>query len=109
MGFGGMGNMQKMMKQVQKMQADMARLQEELAEKTVEATAGGGAVKVVMTGKQEVRELEIDPEVLNPDDVEMVQDILIAAFNEALRKSQDMVAQEMNKITGGMKMPPGLF
>lgn len=110
MGFGGgMGNMQKMMKQVQKMQADMAKLQEELVNKTVEATAGGGAVKIVMNGKQEVQALEIDPEVLNPDDAEMVQDLLIAVFNEALRKSQDMVSQEMNKITGGIKMPPGLF
>lgn len=109
MGFGGMGNMQKMMKQVQKMQSDMAKLQEELGNKLVEATAGGGAVKVVMNGKQEVQQLVIDPEVLNPDDVEMVQDILIAAFNEALRKSQDMVSTDMNKITGGMKMPPGLF
>lgn len=109
MGFGGAGNMQKMMKQVQKMQSDMAKLQEELGNKLVEATAGGGAVKVVMNGKQEVQQLVIDPEVLNPDDVEMVQDILIAAFNEALRKSQDMVSTDMNKITGGMKLPPGLF
>lgn len=108
MGFGGMGNMQKMMKQVQKMQADMARLQEELADMTVEATAGGGAVKVVMTGKQEIREVVIDPEVLNPEEVEMVQDLLMAAFNEALRKSQDLAAQQMNKITGGLKLP-GMF
>lgn len=108
MGFGG-GNMQKMMKQVQKMQADMAKLQEELAYKQVEATAGGGAVKIVMSGKQEVVDLKIDPEVLNPEEADMVQDLLMAAFNEALRKSQDMVASEMNKITGGMKMPPGLF
>ena len=107
MGFGG-GNMAKMMKQVQKMQADMAKLQEELAERTVEVTAGGGAVKIIMSGKQEVKEIAIDPEVLSPDDVEMVQDLLMAAFNEALRKSQDMVAQEMGKVTGGMKIP-GLF
>lgn len=109
MGFGGMGNMQKMMKQVQKMQADMAKMQEELANKLVEATAGGGAVKIIMTGKQEVREIVIDPDVLNPDDVEMIQDLLLAAFNEALRKSQEMASQDMNKITGGMKMPPGLL
>jgi len=108
MGFGGMGNMQKMMKQVQKMQADMAKLQEELGERTVEVSAGGGAVKIVMSGKQEVKEIVIDPEVLNPEDTEMVQDLLMAAFNEAVRKSQDMVSQEMNKITGGMKLP-GLF
>lgn len=108
MGFGGMGNMQKMMKQVQKMQADMAKLQEQLADMTVEATAGGGAVKIIMTGKQEVKDLEIDPEVLTPDDVEMLQDLLVAAFNEALRKSQDLASSEMNKITGGLKVP-GLF
>ncbi len=108
MGFGGMGNMQKMMKQAQKMQANMAKLQEELGEKTVEVSAGGGAIKVVITGKQEVKEMVIDPEVVDPDDVEMLQDLLIAAFNEAVRKSQDMVSQEMSKLTGGMKIP-GLF
>ena len=105
MGFGGMGNMQKMMKQVQKMQADMAKMQEELADKTVEASSGGGAVKVIMTGKQELREIIIDPEVLNPEDVEMIQDLLMAAFNEALRMSQEMAASEMNKVTGGIKVP----
>lgn len=111
MGFGGMGNMQKMMKQVQKMQADMAKMQDELGEKTVEATAGGGAVKIVMNGKQEVKEITIDPDVLDPEEVEMMQDLLMAAFNEALRSSQDMVSKEMNKITGGMKIPgmPGMF
>lgn len=107
MGFGG-ANMGKMMKQVQKMQADMAKLQDELGEMTVEATAGGGAVKVVITGKQEVKEVVMDPEILNPEEVEMLQDLLIAAFNEGLRKSQDLAAQEMNKITGGLKIP-GLF
>lgn len=108
MGFGGMGNMQKMMKQVQKMQADMAKMQEELGDMTVEATAGGGAVKIVMTGKQEVREVIIDPEVLNPEEVDMVQDLLMAVFNEALRKSQDLASQQMNKVTGGLKLP-GMF
>ena len=108
MGFGNMGNMQKMMKQVQKMQADMAKMQEELADKTVEASSGGGAVKVVMTGKQELRDIKIDPEVLNPEDVEMIQDLLLAAFNEGLRMSQELAASEMNKVTGGVKVP-GLF
>jgi DNA-binding YbaB/EbfC family protein len=108
MGFGGMGNMNKMMKQVQKMQADMANMQEKLADMTVEVTAGGGAVKIVMTGKQEVREMTLNPEILDPEDVEMVQDLLVAAFNEALRKSQDLASQEMSKITGGMNIP-GLF
>lgn len=109
MGFGGgMGNMQKMMKQVQKMQADMVKVQEELGEKNVEASAGGGAVKIVMSGKQVVKEIRIDPEVLDPEEVEMVQDLLAAAFNEALRLSQEMASQEMTKVTGGLKMP-GLF
>jgi hypothetical protein len=108
MGMGGMGNPQKLMKQVQKMQADMARLQEELGNMTVEATAGGGAVKCVMTCKQEVKSLTIDPELLNPEDVDMLQDLLIVAFNEASRLSQDKSAAEMSKITGGVKVP-GLF
>lgn len=107
MGFGG-GNMAKMMKQVQRMQADMGKLQEQLSEMTVEATAGGGAVKMVISGKQEVKEIVLDPEILNPEEQEMVQDLLVAAFNEALRKSQDLAAQEMSKITGGLKVP-GLF
>lgn len=107
MGFGG-GNMQKMMKQVQKMQSDMAKLQDQLGDMVVEATAGGGAVKITMTGKQEVKGIEIDPDILTPDDVEMIQDLLMAAFNEALRKSQDLANGEMSKITGGMKVP-GLF
>ncbi|MDX9873248.1 MAG: YbaB/EbfC family nucleoid-associated protein [Clostridia bacterium] len=107
MAFGG--NMQKMMKQVQKMQADMAKLQEELAYKQVEATAGGNMVKAVVNGKQEVVSIEINPEIVQPDDVEMLQDMVLAAINEALRKSQEMVSQDMGKITGGMKMPPGLF
>jgi DNA-binding YbaB/EbfC family protein len=107
MGFGG-ANMAKMMKQVQKMQADMGKLQDQLGEMTVEATAGGGAVKIVISGKQEVKDIFLDPELLNPEEQEMVQDLLLAAFNEALRKSQDLAAQEMSKITGGLKVP-GLF
>ncbi len=108
MGFGGMGNMQKMMKQAQKMKADMDKLQEELGEMTVEASAGGGAVTLVMSGKQEIKELKIDPDILEPDEAEMLQDILIAAFNEGIRKSQEMATQEMNRITGGLKLP-GIF
>jgi DNA-binding YbaB/EbfC family protein len=110
MGFGG-ANMNKMMKQVQQMQAKMAKLQEELEQKTVEATAGGGVVRVVANGKNELIEIEIKPEVLDPEDPEMVQDLVLAASNEALRKAQEMVAEEMGKITGGLKLPgmPGLF
>lgn len=104
----GGGNMNKMMKQVQKMQQDMAKMQEELANKTVEATSGGGVVKVVANGRNELVAVEIKPEAVDPDDVEMLQDLITAAVNEAMRKSQDMVSQEMSKITGGLKIP-GLF
>jgi DNA-binding YbaB/EbfC family protein len=103
-----MGNMNKLMKQVQKMQQDMVKLQEELQEKTVEATAGGGVVKVVASGKKQLVSIEIDPEVVDPDDVEMLQDLIMAATNEALQKAEDMVADEMGKLTGGINMP-GLF
>ncbi|AEE92448.1 DNA binding protein [Tepidanaerobacter acetatoxydans Re1] len=103
-----MGNMNKLMKQVQKMQQDMAKLQDELQERTVEATAGGGVVKVVASGKKQIVSIEISPEVVDPDDVEMLQDLVMAATNEALQKAEDMVAEEMGKLTGGLNMP-GLF
>lgn len=105
--FGG--NMNKMMKQVQKMQADMAKMQEEMANRTVEATAGGEAIKVVASGKQEIISIEIKPEAVDPEDIEMLQDLIVAAVNEALSKSQEMVASEMGKITGGLNLPPGLI
>lgn len=104
----GMGNMGGMMKQVQKMQKDMAKLQGELEQKEVEITAGGGAVKVVANGKKELVAIEIDKDVVDPDDVEMLQDLVLAATNEALRKAEKMVSDEMQKITGGMNIP-GLF
>ena len=99
------GNMQKMMKQVQKMQADMARLQEELATRTVESTAGGGVVKAVANGKQELVSVEIKPEAVDPEDVEMLQDLILTAVNGALKQSQEMVAKEMGKVTGGLNIP----
>lgn len=102
------GNMNKMMKQVQKMQQDMMKLQEELGNRTVESTAGGGVVKVVASGKNELVSIEIKPEAVDPEDVEMLQDLILAAANEALKKAQEMVSQEMGKLTGGMKIP-GLF
>lgn len=104
-------NMQQAMKQVQKMQAEMARIQEELAEKTVTATAGGGAVKVEVTGKLVFRSIEIDPEVINGDDVEMLQDLVLAAVNEGIKKAQELAESEMAKVTGNLKIPglPGLF
>lgn len=101
----GMGNMGSMMKQVQKMQQEMARLQEELEEKTVESSAGGGVVTVVATGKKELKSISIKPEAVDPDDVEMLEDLVLAAVNEALRKAEQMVAEEMSKITGGLNIP----
>ena len=103
---GGMGNI---MKQAQKMQKDMAKVQEELQEKTVDATAGGGAVSVVVSGKKELKEIKIKQEVVDPEDVEMLQDLIMAAVNEALRKADDMVNSEMGKVTGGMGGFPGMF
>ncbi len=103
-----LGNMGNMMKQVKKMQADMAKMQEELVNKTVEASSGGGVVTVVANGKQEIMSINIKPEAVDPEDVEMLQDMVLAAVNEALRQSQEMVAKEMSKITGGMNIP-GLF
>ncbi len=96
------------MKQAQKLQAQLGRIQEEMAEKTTEASSGGGMVTVVINGRQEVLSVTIDPEVVNPQDVEMLQDLIVAAFNEAIRKSQEMVGEEMKKITGGLSIP-GLF
>jgi len=107
-GFGG-GNFNNLMKQAQKMQKDMAKLQEELQEKTVEATAGGGAVTVVANGKKELQKITIKPEVVDPDDVEMLEDLVLAAVNEALRKADEMVNEEMSKITGALGKIPGLF
>jgi DNA-binding YbaB/EbfC family protein len=107
-GFGG-GNISNLMKQAQKMQKDMAKLQEELQDKTVEASAGGGAVTVVATAKKEIQEIIIQPEVVDPDDIEMLQDLILAAVNEALRKAEEMVSSEMSKITGGLGGLPGMF
>lgn len=101
----GGGNMNNMMKQVQKMQQDMAKLQEELEEREVEATAGGGAVKVVATGKKNILSIKIDPEVIDEDDIEMLEDLVLAAVNEAIVKAEEMVNSEMGKITGGMNIP----
>lgn len=107
----GMGNMNKMMKQVQKMQSEIAKKQAELEEQVVEASAGGGAVKASANGKGELVEIQIDADILDPDDVEMVQDMVLAAANEAIRSAQKMVSDEMAKITGKMKIPgmPGMF
>ncbi len=102
---GGMGNL---FKQAQQMQQKMVRMQEELAQRTVEASVGGGMVTVMANGRNEVLRLKIEPQVVDPDDIEMLEDLIMAGVNEALRKSQEMISGEMSKLTGGMKIP-GLF
>jgi DNA-binding YbaB/EbfC family protein len=98
----GLGDM---MKQVQKMQAKMEEVQKELENKRVEGTSGGGMVKVVANGKQEILEIKIDPEVVNKEDVEMLEDLVLAAVNQAREKSVEVQNEEMAKLTGGMKIP----
>ena len=103
-----MKNLGNIMQQAKKIQERLANVQEEMAERTIEGSAGGGMVTVVANGRQEVMSIKIEPEVVNADDVEMLQDLVQAAVNDALRKSQEMVQQEMAKITGGLKIP-GMF
>jgi DNA-binding YbaB/EbfC family protein len=98
----GMGNM---MKQAQQLQSKMMKMQEELGERTVEAAAGGGMVKVIANGKQQIASITIEKEVVDPEDVEMLQDLIMAAVNDALAKSQEMVSSEMGKLTGGLNIP----
>lgn len=105
LGRGGMGNI---MKQAQMMQKRMAQLQQELEERRIEATAGGGMVTAVVSGKQRLVSLTIDPKAVDPEDVEMLQDLVVAAVSEALKQSQKMAEEEMGKITGGLNIP-GLF
>ena len=98
-------NFGKLMKQAQQMQEKMMRVQEELAARTVEATAGGGMVTAVVNGKHELVSLRIEREVVDPDDIEMLQDLVVAAVNEGVRRAQEMAAEEMSKVTGGMNIP----
>ena len=107
-GFGGMpGNMNNLMKQAQKMQKKMEETQAELENKTLETSSGGGVVKITINGKKELLDITIDPDAVDPDDVEMLQDLLLSAVNEALRQVDDMVQREMGKVMpAGM---PGLF
>jgi DNA-binding YbaB/EbfC family protein len=98
----GFGNM---MKEAQRLQREMERMQEEIAKKTVDATAGGGMVTVQANGKQELISIKIDPEVINKDDAQMLEDLVLAACNEALRKSRELMQQELGKLTGGLKIP----
>lgn len=108
MGMGG-GGMNNLVKQAMKMQQDMEKAKDELAEKLVEASSGGGAVKVTATCNKEVRSIEISQDVVDPDDVEMLQDLVLAAVNEALRKADDETKATMSRFTGGMGNIPGLF
>ena len=100
-----MKGMGQMMKQAQKLQSQMMKLQEELAEKTVESSSGGGMVTVVANGRQQIVSIKIENEVVDPDDVEMLQDLVLAAANDALTKAQEMVSSEMGKLTGGLNIP----
>ena len=106
----GLPNMSNLMKQAQELQSKMAKLQEELENRTLEASAGGGMVTVVVNGRQEILSIKIDPEVVDPDDVEMLQDLILAAVNDGLARAKDMVNQEMGNLTKGLNLPniPGL-
>lgn len=107
----GMPNMGQIMKQAQQFQAKMAKMQEEVGNRTVEASAGGGMISVVANGRQEIISVHIDPEVINPDDAEMLQDLIMAAVNDALSRARDMMNEEMGKLTKGLNIPgmPGLL
>jgi nucleoid-associated protein EbfC len=104
-----MGQQFKMLKQLQQMQAKMAKIQEELGEKTVSGTAGGGMVEVVANGHQKVLSVSVKREVVDPADVEMLQDLVLAAVNDAMEKARELAAKEMGAVTAGMGIPPGLM
>ncbi|GAA3654095.1 YbaB/EbfC family nucleoid-associated protein [Asaccharospora irregularis] len=109
-GMPGMmpGNMNNLLKQAQKMQENMEKMQRELESKEIEASVGGGAVTVKVNGKKEVLDIAIKPEVVDPDDIEMLQDLVLSAINEALRNVDEVTSSQMSKVTGGMNIP-GLF
>jgi len=101
-GIGGMGNL---LKQAQEMQSRMAKIQEELAQKTVDGSAGGGMVQVTVNGQLALTAIKIDPSVINSEEKEMLEDLVMAAINDGMRKARDMASSEMSKITGGLKIP----
>jgi nucleoid-associated protein EbfC len=101
-GIGGMGNL---LKQAQEMQSRMAKIQEELAQKTVDGSAGGGMVQVTVNGQLALTAIKIDPSVINSEEKEMLEDLIMAAINDGMRKARDMASTEMSKITGGLKIP----
>lgn len=102
---GGPGNMNQMIRQAQKMQEEMGRIQEELNEKEYNATSGGGMIEVVVTGKKELKSVKLKPEVVDPEDIEMLEDLVVAAVNEALRAAEEDSTSRMNSITGGINVP----
>jgi DNA-binding protein, YbaB/EbfC family len=103
--MGGGSNMNQMIKQAKKLQEEMARKQAELLEQVIEGSAGGGAVTVKVNGKQQLLEIKIKPEAVDPEDVEMLEDLVMAAVNDAIKQSQDLVSSEMSKLTGGLNIP----
>lgn len=105
-GMGGLGGI---MKQAQAMQKKMKKMQEELEQKEIKTTAGGGAIEVVITGKKKIKSIKIDPEIVDKDDVETLEDLTMAAINEAVNQAEDLTNNEMSQITGGMNLPGGLF
>jgi len=107
-GFGGLGDLGGFLRQAQKVQKDFQRLKEELKDRVVEGTAGGGKVTVHVNGSQELLSVKIDPEVVDPDDVEMLEDLLLAAVKQGMKKAAELAEQEMKKVTGGMALP-GMF
>ena len=112
-GFAGAGmnqkqNMNSVLKQAQKMQEEMERIQQETEEENIEATSGGGAFRVIVNGKKELVEIKLDPDAVDPDDVETLEDLIMAAVNEAVKKAEDMMEEKMGAITGGLNIP-GLF
>ena len=106
--LGGLGNIAGILKQAQKMQENLEIAQRELADKTIETSAGGGMVTVKLNGRQELLAVSINPEILQADDKEMIEDLVVAAVNEGIRRSQEMLKEEMSKLTGGLSLP-GLF
>jgi DNA-binding YbaB/EbfC family protein len=110
-GFGGLGggNMNNLIKQAQKFQQQMEQMQKDLETKEFTATAGGGAVTITANGKKQIVDIRINPDVVDPDDVEMLEDLVMLACNEALKKAESETADEMKKLTGGMNLPGGLF
>ncbi len=104
-GLGGLGNMGNLLKQAQEVQAKMAQIQEEMAQKTVEASSGGGMVRVTVNGQFMLSSIKIDPTVVNPQETEMLEDLIRAAINEGVRRAREMVSEEMSKLTGGIKIP----